>query len=267
MTDKVDCKGKEGILTDLGMARVSALFEKLPVGLLILDVKGRVLYLNAWAEKLYNRPLATIANKPVVEMLFLPNPEPVADAVTQSFLLNKVVTLEWEEELYYEGRVFRRQGTIFPFSAQGGTVEHVGMMINDVTDRARSEKRLLKSLEQYRLFFDHSPDAILILKDEEIAGMNVKSEELLDSPKETLIGSPMWRLSPQQNEFDRSSREYLEERVRLARRGEEQSFSWHFLTKSGTVIDTEVHLAALPTPGQLTPPSLLQAVIRKNNKK
>lgn len=263
MSERTEPSEKELVLAGFGMATVHTLFERLPFAVSVLDAEGKVLYLNAWGEKLYNRSLATIVNKPVVEMMFLPNPDEILDAVAQVFRLHKVVNLEWEEELFYEGRLFRRQGVIFPLPSPDGTVEHAGMTILDITERVRAEKRLLKSLEQYRMFFEHSPDAILVLNREEIVGMNSKGEVLLGCAKEALNGTPLWKISPTLQANGSASLAQAEERIGMALHGESQLFPWQFLGPDGATIKTEIHLASIPTAGPTTSSGLLQAVVRK----
>lgn len=267
MNERSEPCEKELFLTDFGMARVHTLFEKLPFALFVLDAEGRVLYLNSWGEKLYNRPLATIVHQPVVEMMFLPNPDMISDAVSQVFHLRKVVNLEWEEELYYEGRLFRRQGTIFPLPSPDGTLQHAGMTIIDLTERVRVERQLLKSLEQYRMFYEHSPDAILVLDQEEIVGMNSQGQALFGCTKEPLSRTPLWKVSPAVQASGKASRALAEELIEKALAGLPQRFVWQVLGPDGTTIDTEIHLAPLPTTG--SPPAfsgLLQAVVRRISK-
>lgn len=267
MNERADPSEKETILSGFGIAKVHTLFEKLPFGLAVLDVEGRVLYLNAWGEKLYNRPLRTILRQPVVDMMFLPNPDTIIDAIAQVFRLRKVVNLEWEEELYYEGRLFRRQATIFPLLSPDGTVEQAGMTINDVTEQVRAERKLRKSLEQYRMFFEHSPDAILVLNQEEIVGMNSQGQALFGCTTKPLSGTPLWKMSPALQANGRSSRAVAEELIEKALAGEPQRFAWRVLGSGGTTIETEIHLASLPNAGGSPSGSaLLQAVVRRISK-
>lgn len=246
-----------------GSQNLQTLLEKLPFAIIVMDAEERVLYLNAAAERLYQCRFATVVNKPVSSLMFLSKPQMISEAVERAFKNNIMVNLEWDEEQYYEGRVFWRQGTILPLPDQNGKVESAVMTILDVTETVRSQNKLLKSLEHYQALFEYAPDAILILKETQIIGANPAGEKLTGYKKEELNGKYLWELSPELHAPSIASKNIAEEKVSNALRGDSQLFAWKCLTKAGKLLATEVNLALMSSPHVPQSIPLLQAVIRE----
>lgn len=137
------------------------------------------------------------------------------------------------------------------------------MNIIDITERVRSEKKLMKSQEQYRLLFEKAPDAILIMKDDQIIGANPACERIMGYKKEELNGKRIWEVSPEFQAQGISSRDVAEDKINKALTGELQFFKWQYLSKRGRIISTQVSLAAMVIPGMPHTASLIQAIVRE----
>jgi PAS domain S-box-containing protein len=126
------------------------------------DIDGTITYWNRFAERLYGWELAEVRGRNVVELLAVAgNAEggqiPLAD-------------LQKGESINGEFLRRRRDGTIFPVwttatpfrDAQGGITGIVGVS-KDITDRKAAEVALRDNEERFRILFERSPDAIILI--------------------------------------------------------------------------------------------------------
>jgi PAS domain S-box-containing protein len=261
MEQEMDFFEKEPFFTSLGDKTLWTLLEKLPFPLFVVGPEEKILYLNAIAEKIYQCKFSAVINQPLSKVLFLIDPMIISKALAGIFRGGKIIIEEWEEEQYCEGRILWRQGYFIPLFNQHGTVEKGVVFIIDITERMRTEKILRKGLEEFQLFFEKSPDPILILKADQIRGANNAWEKMMGEGKEEFFGKSLWEISPESQEGDIPSRKMSEEKISAALAGSSQLFTWNFLAKNGSLIKTEVNLTAISSPEM---PSLLQAVVRKS---
>ncbi|HRR05554.1 MAG TPA: PAS domain S-box protein [Candidatus Woesebacteria bacterium] len=264
MEQEINFLEKEPFFTSLGDKNLRALLEKLPFPLFVVDPEEKILYLNAIAEKIYQCRFSTVINQQLSRVLFLIDPTITAKALANIFRGRKIIIEEWEEEQYCEGRILWRQGYFFPLFNQHGKVDYGVVAIIDITEWMRTEKALRKGLEEFRLFFEKSPDPILILKTDQIRGANNAWGEMMGGKKEEFFGKSIWEISPESQEGGIPSRKMSEEKISAALTGSPQLFTWHFLAKNGSLIKTEVNLAAISSPEM---PLLLQAIVRKSIEK
>lgn len=261
MEQELDFLEKGNFFILLGEKNLRVLIEKLPFPLFVVGPEEKVLYLNAVAEIMYQCRFSIVMNQPLSKVLFLTNPKIISKALSDVFQGRKIITEEWEEEQYSEGRIFWRQGYFVPLFNQQGTVDYGVVFIIDITERMRTEKKLRRGLEEFQLLFEKSPDPILILKADQIVGANVAWEKMMGGDKEEFLGRSIWDISPEFQEGGISSRKLAEKKISEALAGDPQLFTWHYHTKNGSIIKTEVNLTAISSPGL---PSLIQAVVRKN---
>lgn len=100
--------------------------------------------------------------------------------------------------------------------------------------------------KKYRIFFENSADAMLIIEDGIFVDCNVATVEMLGyEKKEEIINSPPFKLSPECQPDGRSSIEKAEEMMQLARERGSHKFEWNHLKKDGSIIPVEVSLTAI----------------------
>lgn len=267
MRQQIGIEEKETFFERFGERNLRALVEGFLVPIIVVDAQERVLYMNGAGEKLCQQRLASVSQKPLSQVLFISDPKVLAEAL-KTVLGGKVVwDLRWEEEQYYEGRVFWRQAHMLPLFDEEGTVEHVVIIIQDITGQMRSEKKLMKSQEHYRLIFEGAPDGILILQGDVIIGANEACERILGYDKEELFKKRMDELSPDFQTSGISSKESAEETIRQALAGETQFYQWQWLAKSGAVVNTNMSLSALVTSRTSRKAWLLQGHLRESGGK
>ena len=144
------------------------------------------------------------------------------------------------EEMRYEFRGLRKDGSVFPVEVHGRRIEHGGKIgvlgtLIDITERKRAEEELRASEARFRTFVDHATDAFF-LHDEDllIVDVNRQACDSLGYSREELIG-----MHPR--DFDVG----LDEPsiARLAQRagaGETVTFETLHRRKDGTVFPVEI---------------------------
>ena len=125
----------------------------------------------------------------------------------------------------------------------------------------------MKSQEHYRLIFERAPDGILILQGEVIIGANQACERILGYKKEELCGKRIEEISPELQAPGISSKGTAEDIIKKALAGETQFYQWHWLSKTGEVISTQMSLTSLITSRMSQKAWLLQAHVRETGGK
>jgi len=260
-------EAKEAFFTGFGAYNLRILVETFLIPIIVVDVKGRVVYINAAGEKLYQCHFVPSEPTLLSKLLFISDPKVMAEALTTVFGGKVVWDLRWEEEQYYEGRIFWRQAHMLPLFTPQGIVEYAVIMIQDITGQVRSEKQLMISQEHYRLIFESAPDGILILQGEVVIGANRACERILGYRKEEICGKGVEELSPEFQSPGVPSKDMAEDIIKKALSGEAQFYQWQWLTKKGKVISTNLSLAALGSARKSRKAWLLQAHLRETSGK
>jgi PAS domain S-box-containing protein len=144
------------------------------------------------------------------------------------------------EELRYEFRGLRKDGSVFPIEVHGRRIEFGGRIgvlgtLMDNTERKRAEDELRASESRFRTFVDHARDAFFLI-DEQLTVVDVNRQacESLGYSREELIG-----LQPRDFDvgLDDPSIARLAER---ARAGETITFETLHRRKGGTTFPVEI---------------------------
>ncbi len=132
-----------------------------------------------------------------------------------------------------------------PLRDENGNVTHVIEAARDVTHLIEIEKALQESEVQYRTLFESSQEAIFLMKGEGIVECNPATESLFKCGREELLGSSIFRFSPEAQPDGKSSKEKGAEYVRLAISGIPQRFEWVHHTCQGDPLDVDVSLSRI----------------------
>jgi PAS domain S-box-containing protein len=263
MPQNIDLSLKEPFFSRFGFHRTQLLLEKIPSVVAVLDAEQRIIYLNETGEKIYQCPLATAQGRGILSLLFVTDTEDITNALNTAYQGKVVFNLRWSEEQYYEGRLFWREATFIPFRANSGTVENVVVIINDITDLMRGQKRLLKGQEQYRMIFECAPEGILILERYYIRGANPAWENLTGYKQEEVLGSRIEQISPHDQPTGQASQEMLESIINKGLSGQRQSFEWQWEKKTGEIINSCVTLAGMSNFFSPAGKTLVQLIVRQ----
>lgn len=121
----------------------------------------------------------------------------------------------------------------------------------EVADRRRAEASLEASEAKYRLVFDHSPDAFLILDSNSVfVDCNPAAERMLRGDRDRIVGQQPWTLSPATQPGGRTSRASAQRILAAAPRFANTSFEWVHRRFDGSDVVVDVSMAPIQWDGE-----------------
>jgi two-component system, sensor histidine kinase len=170
-----------------------------------------------------------------------------------------------QDQFTMEREFFRRDGSIIYALIRLRKVNrrskdkefYVEGFIEDITSRKIAEQSLKDSEQKFRVLFEKSYDAILILDKNRIVDCNQKAARLFGLSCKKLLGSSAADLSPDYQLGDQSSKELFLYYIERALGGAPQSFEWLHL-RDKKVFDSEVSLTRII----VNEKHMVQAIIR-----
>lgn len=106
------------------------------------------------------------------------------------------------------------------------------------------KKKLLESEQRYRLLFDKTPNAILILAGNVIVDCNPKAEKLFKRTKQDLIGLTPIELSPKYQRDGQLSEDRCKCILEISKI-DNQQYDWTCVDSEGNQIETEIFLTKI----------------------
>lgn len=106
------------------------------------------------------------------------------------------------------------------------------------------KKKLLESEQRYRLLFDKTPNAILILAGDMIVDCNPQAEKMFKCQREDLIGLTPVQLSPKYQKDGQLSEDKCKCIIQVAQI-ENQQYDWTCIDFEGKMIETEIFLTRI----------------------
>jgi diguanylate cyclase (GGDEF)-like protein/PAS domain S-box-containing protein len=148
--------------------------------------------------------------------------------------------------------------TLFPVF-RGGQVHRIFCLDFDVTERKLAEQGMFVIGVNFRALFDRTADAIMLIRDGQIAEINPAALALFGYASKAEIGGHYPdNLSPQHQPDGQLSADKARAMMALAHETGNQRFEWLHLNRERTAFWTEVLLTLVPVNGE----SLLYAVVR-----
>ncbi|MGZ9005627.1 MAG: PAS domain S-box protein [Burkholderiales bacterium] len=199
-----------------------------------LTEQDRFTYVNPALARMFGYAVEEITGRLGSTDLTCPDDRPVVAENMRRRLESEV------EEMRYEFRGLRKDGSLFPVEVHGRRIEHGGKIgvlgtLVDNTERKRAEDQLRASAARFRTFVDHAIDAFF-LHDEQLKVVDVNRQacQSLGYSREELIGMhPRGFIAG----LDEERMAQLAERSRA---GEGMTFETRHRRKDGTVFPVEV---------------------------
>ena len=174
-------------------ARFSMAFAEAPIGMVLLNPEGTLIEMNqAFLDMLgYTREEMTAHDSSLYT-----HPDDIAS--TQAFFASLRQGPHTKASL--EKRYFRKDGKLLWSRATAtmrrddrGNPTEVVAIVEDITERKRSQERLWESQEQLRAIYDGTYEYIgLIAPDGTVLDCNQASLEFAGNTREEVIGLPVW---------------------------------------------------------------------------
>ncbi|MBE0650414.1 MAG: PAS domain S-box protein [Bacteroidales bacterium] len=239
-------------------------FEKSPIGIEIYDAKGIQIDINNTALEIFG-----IAEKKDSLGFDLFSGTSLNDELKDKLLrgeqIDYTVSFDFEKVKKLNQYGTSKQGevevhySITPLKSNDKVVLGYLMLIQDITERLKTEKDLREKENRYRTLFESANDAIFIMGHEHFVNCNQMTLKIFEcSSKDDFIGHTPWEFSPQYQPDGKSSELSAKARIEDALDGIPQHFYWRHITKNGRMFDAEVTLHRVEVDGAF----YLQAVVR-----
>ena len=219
-------------------ARYRTLMEHANDAILLVDNRG-IIEANERAEVLLGRPRAAIVGHRYDEF--------VAATQLSPALLYGNTTTRTEDQLLSrpDGSTVAVDVSASPVRIGEDTI--VLLVLRDITERKRAEKRLQESEEQYRLLFDSNPHPMWVYDPDTLAflAVNDAAIQLYGYTREEFLAMTLTDIRPR-SEVPRLLRRLAEDPVR----GRSSDGTWQHRLKHGSVIDVETSSNAITFRGR-----------------
>ena len=153
-----------------------------------------------------------------------------------------------ERIFFFEGRYFERR--ITPVFEEDDIVSTVLGFDIDVTQRVELSRALQKNDKIYKAIFDHSHDAIGIMKNGRYIFCNQQMFKMWNVTEKELFGKTPLDFSPPYQDDGTESAVKAEFYLKQVLSGESQCFQWKHINSVGTINYVEVHLNTVSIDGE-----------------
>ena len=243
---------------------IRATFYGIGDGVIATDAAGRVTRMNPVAESLTGWSEAEALGKSLKEVFRIVNEETLAEVespVERVLREGKIVGLANHTAL------IARDGTKRPIADSGapirnerGAIIGLALVFRDQTAERATQAALQASEERYRVLFECSPDALMMMAPPswKFTSANPATVELFGAKDEAELATfGLWALSPEIQPDGRPSDEKAKEMIEIALRKGSCSFEWTHKRLNGKVFPAMVLLTRMELAGQ----ALLQVTV------
>ncbi|WP_436930612.1 PAS domain S-box protein [Halosimplex halobium] len=180
---------------DIDASRLSALFNKSPDAIILVDADGEILRANERVEEMFGYQPAELEGESVE--LLVPEADRDQHPSQRESYMENPTTRPMGADLDLYAR--RKDGSTFPVDISLSPIEtddglEVMAAIRDITDRETLRRK-------YRTVMESAPDAIFIAEAEtnEILEVNQRAADLMEMSEEELVGQDQTALHPSED--------------------------------------------------------------------
>jgi len=221
------------------------------------DIQGNITFVNLKAFEIFEyEPDDIHRGLNVFQMLA---PEEIVRAKRDLSQINENFKAIGEKYM-----AITKSGKKFPVLIYTDTIKHnnkvTGLrgIIVKIEELHNAQENLKKSEEKFRLLFENSNDAIILMENEIFIDCNEKTLEMFQCTREQIVGVAPYKYSPNYQPDGRKSKEKTREIVDNALKGIPQIFEWIHKKHDGTEFYAEVSLNKLEFKNTVA----IQAIVR-----
>lgn len=237
---------KELVQRTLAEKRFEDVIESAPEAMFVLDQSGKILLINAMAERLFGYPREELIGMDIASNLIPVRYREQQRNYFQQLLDDPSINQSsFGVDLY----AMRKDGSEFPMEVDLSRLDAssgywVAINVRDISERMRVETAMRESEQTYRALFENAGDAIFLTNlDGRILQVNQKSAELLGFTQAELQALSIQDITMAEELADVwRNMERLKNGYRL------MPYVRHYLKKSGEVMPTENNTVLVTDP-------------------
>ncbi len=216
----------------------------------VIDIKGNIIYINDYFANIHGYSTEELIGKNY--SIFYSEKQ---ISKVQSIIKSLVVDGKFEASEVYH---IHKNGKEFPMLMNSvliknefGEPQFIATSAIDITKLKETEETLRESEEKFRVLFEKSDDAILVIDDGKFVDCNQSVVNMLGyNSKEELLNTHPSQLSPEKQPDGESSFEKANEMMRIALAEGSNHFEWVHKRASGKEFPAEIWLTAIPYNGR-----------------
>jgi protein-histidine pros-kinase len=238
--------------------RFGELLELTPDAILMVNVTGRIVFVNSQAERVFGYQRGALLGTPVEALLPERFHRMHHEHRSRFFSAPRTRAMGAGLELYgrrHDGQEFPVEISLSPLITDEGTI--VMSAVRDISERKEAEQK-------FRSLLESAPDAMVIVaRDGRIAVVNSQTERLFGYRREELLGQPVEVLVPERYRAKHSGHRvgfFSQPRARAMGAGLEL----YGLRRDGSEFPVEISLSPLETEeGMFVSSAIRDATVRK----
>jgi len=168
--------------------------------IITIDENSRIIYANPATEQIFGYTVDELLGQPLTNLM----PESLRSrhvAALKKFVDTEQKTMSWEGRefvgIHRSGRQIPIEISFGALRQGNGAIFFTGIM-RDITERKKAVETLRESEVRYRTLLEHSPDAIVIAKEDgKIVLVNEQAEKMFGYSRRELLGEPVEILMPE----------------------------------------------------------------------
>ena len=231
-------------------ARYKSLFDSSPDAIFLADPKtGKIIDANEVALNLIGKPLTKVIGMAQAEL----HPRRLRTFSSKTF---KKHTNNIDTKIPVENFLVTADGKEIPIEILASTITVNGQEVTqgvfrNISERKRIEKELYESEHKFRLLFDHSKDAMLLLDGKVFFDCNKAAMEMMGcTTKEQMLSLHPAELSPEFQLDGIPSSKKADKIIKEAFKNGAVRFEWIHRKISGEDFPVEVMLTSIPLAGK-----------------